>query len=72
MKTNTHFFIIPRSVLLRIKNVLDRFVENNEKRILCSVTFFFENRTFCEIMWKNIVQRCREQLTIRIAFYVDS
>ena len=43
----------------------------NEKRfrreILCSITFFFffENRAFCEIMCKNIVQPDRTQMTIR-------
>jgi hypothetical protein len=26
------------------------------KHILCSITFFFENRAICEIMWKNTVE----------------
>ena len=36
-------------------------------------TFFFENRTFYEIMWKNIVERGRPQTTIwrmRIACWI--
>jgi len=35
--------------------------------------FFFENRAIYEIMWKNIVQRCRPQMTIwrmRIACWI--
>jgi len=34
-----------------------KVVEKIKTRILCSVTFFLENRTFYEIMWKNIVER---------------
>jgi len=32
--------------------------------ILCSVTFLFENRVVYKIMWKNIVQPGRPQMTI--------
>jgi hypothetical protein len=40
-------------------------VEKIKTHILCSVTFFFfENRTVCEIMWENIVERDRPQMTI--------
>jgi len=31
---------------------------------MCSATFFFENRVFYEIMWKNIVERGRPQMSI--------
>jgi len=34
------FLIISRSILLRIKNVSDKVVENIKTRILCSITFF--------------------------------
>ena len=68
MKTNTHFLIISRSVLLRMKNVSDRscretqnthFVTNNN-------IFFF---LFWKIvpfmrMWKNIVELCKPQMTV--------
>ena len=44
------------------------------KHILCSVTFFPENRVFCEIMWNNIVEfGGRPQMTIwrmRIAYWI--
>jgi hypothetical protein len=40
-------------------------VEKIKTHILCSFTpFFFENRAVCEIMWKNIVESDRPQMTI--------
>jgi len=38
-------------------------VEKIRAYILCSVTFFFENRAVYEIMWKNIVLPDRPQMT---------
>jgi hypothetical protein len=38
--------------------------EKVKTHILCSVTFFFENLAVYEIMWKNIVQPDRSQMTI--------
>jgi hypothetical protein len=35
--------------------------------ILCSVTFFFENRIFYEIMWKNMVQQDRSHDNMALA-----
>jgi hypothetical protein len=41
------------------------FVEKIKTHILCSVTFFFlENRAVYEIMWKNIVEPDRPQVTL--------
>ena len=49
--------IVFRLIFLRIRNVLDKFVEKIKTHILYSVTFFFpENRAVCEIMrnlWYN-------------------
>ena len=42
-----------RLVLLRMRNVSDKILEKI-KHILCSITFFFENCSAYEIMWKNI------------------
>jgi hypothetical protein len=44
-----------------------KIVEKMKARISCSRTFFFisENLTVYEIMWKNIVERGRPQMTIR-------
>ena len=39
-------------------------VEKIETHILRSVTFFPNDRTVYEIMWKNIVERGRPQMTI--------
>jgi len=41
-----------------------KFVEKIKKRILSFITFFFENRAVYEIMWKNIVEPDRPQMTI--------
>ena len=74
MKTDRHLFIIPRSVILRVRNVLHlrcrgnqntRFVFNNP-----FLFFFFENLAVYEIMWKNIVEWGRPQAAawrVRIA-----
>ena len=41
-----------------------KVVEKIKTHILCSVIFFPENRTVCEIMWENIVERGRAQMAI--------
>jgi len=62
-----------RSVLLRVRNVSDKVVENINTHILCSITFP-ENRAVCEITWKNIAEPDRPQMTtigrIRIACWI--
>jgi hypothetical protein len=47
-----------------MKNVSDKGEENIKTHILCSITFFSENRAVYEIMWKNIVQQGMPQMTI--------
>jgi hypothetical protein len=49
------FMIISRSVLFRMRNVLNKAVEKVKTPILCSITFFSETRTVYEIMWKKIL-----------------
>jgi hypothetical protein len=39
-------------------------VEKIKTHILCSVTFFFENPTVYEIMWKNMAEPDRPQMAI--------
>jgi len=50
------------------------FVDNVKTHILCSINFFFfENRAVYEIIWKNIAEPDRPQLTIwrkRIACWI--
>jgi len=38
-------------------------VDKIKTHVMCSVTFFPENRAVYEIMWKNIVRRDRPQTT---------
>jgi hypothetical protein len=47
-----------------MKTVSEQIVEEIKTHILCSISFF-ENRAADEVMWKNIVQPDRQQLTIR-------
>jgi len=54
MKTNIHFFIIFRSVLLKIRNISEKSGQKNQTQNLGSITFS-ENRAVNEITWKNIV-----------------
>jgi len=55
---------IYRSCILKIRMFQTRFVEKIKTHILCSMTFFFGNRTVYEIMWKNIASPERPQMTI--------
>jgi hypothetical protein len=69
------FSIISRSFILRIRNVSDESCrENQNTHFTFGNLFFPENRTFYEIMWKNIVQPDRQpQMTIwrmRIACWI--
>jgi len=58
-------FIISRSLLLRMRNVSDKsFRGTQSTHFVFSSIFFFENRAVYEIMWKNIVQLGRPQMTI--------
>jgi hypothetical protein len=54
---------LSRSILLRIRNVSDKFVEKIKTHILCSITRF-RNFAFYEIMWKIIAEPAIPQMTI--------
>ena len=57
--------IISRSVLLRMKKVSDKSFRNTRNTHFMFDNFFSpKNRAVDEIMWKNIVQRDRPQITI--------
>ena len=56
------FLIVSRSFLLRMRNVSDKVVQKPKTNILCSATFFFENRAVYEIMWNNIAETDRPQM----------
>ena len=57
------FSIISRSVLLRMRNVLDKFVRKIKTHIF-SINFFPEDRAVYEKMWKNIVEPDSPHTTI--------
>jgi len=57
------FLIKSRSVLLRMRHVSDRFVEEIKTHTVFR-KFFFENRAVYGIMWKNTVQPDRPQMTV--------
>jgi len=49
MKTNIYIFIISSSVILRLKNFFrTEIVHKIKTHILCSITFFPENRAVCD------------------------
>ena len=67
------YMIVPLSAFLRVRNVSDKSFGENQ-----STHFMFNNpppesRAFCEVMWKNIVELDRRQMTIwrmRIACWI--
>jgi hypothetical protein len=57
------FIIISRSILLRMRNTSEQFVEKIKTHILCSI-IFPENRAIYEIMRRNMVEPERPHMTI--------
>jgi hypothetical protein len=56
-----------------MRNASDKSCRETKTHVSCSVTFFSENRSFYEIMWKNTVQSDRQQMKIlfmRIACWI--
>jgi hypothetical protein len=49
-------FMIPRSVLLRMRNFSEKVVEKMKTQILGSITFFFANLALFMVMEKSTVQ----------------
>jgi len=78
MKDRCTFMIVSRwisgSVLLRMRNVSAKSCRENQNiHFVYSNFFFFENCAVCGIMWENIVQTDRLQMTIwrmRIACWI--
>jgi hypothetical protein len=56
--------IIFLSVLLGIRNLLEKQCTENQRHILCSV-IFSKDISVCEIMWKNMVQPDSPQMTMQ-------
>jgi len=56
LREDLHVFtIISRLILLRMRNVSDKVVENLKTHVLCSVTFSLEYGAIYDRVWKNIV-----------------
>jgi len=62
MKTNTHF--LSRSVIFRMRNVSEKSYREYQNTLSRSVTFFFEKHAVYGIIWKNIAELARPQMTI--------
>ena len=59
------FFIIPRSVLLRMRNTSEKIRRVPENtRFMFNNFSFFENHAFYETMWKHIVEPDTPPMTI--------
>ena len=59
------FFIISRSIILIMRNLPDRICrENQTTHFIFNNLFFSKNCAIFEIMWKNIVEPGRPQMTI--------
>ena len=52
-----------------MRNVLDSVIEKTKTHILCSITFFSENRTVYELMSKNWVETEEPQMTSQHGVY---
>jgi len=63
MKSNI-IIITSRSILLRMRNVSDKSCRENQNTRSEFNNFFPENLAVYEIMWKNIVEPDRWQMTI--------
>ena len=58
------FFIPSRSVLLRMRNVSEKSCRENQNTHFMYYAFFFRKSCFYEIMWKNIIELDKPQMTI--------
>jgi len=74
MKTTRRFLKIKSSSVLLMRNVSGKSCSENQNTHFMFNNFFsFENRAVYEIMWKNIVEAVRPQMTIwrmRIACWI--
>jgi hypothetical protein len=64
MKTNVLFFIISRSVLLRMRNVSDKILEKIKTHFILINIFFFENHALYKIMRNNNVESDTSEVTM--------
>jgi hypothetical protein len=58
------FMITPLCILLRMRNVSDKNCLENQN-IFCVQHFFSEKLCVCDLMWRNMVEPDRSQMTIK-------
>jgi hypothetical protein len=63
MKTNTRFWKYLAQFLLEWETFKTKLLKKS-KHTFYIKSLFLQNRTVCEIMWKNIAERGRPQVTI--------
>jgi hypothetical protein len=68
MKTNVHFLYLTHFFLER--EMFRTKVEKMKRHILCTETPPLENCAVCEIMWKNIAEPDRPQMTMGCAHFM--
>ena len=61
-KDQYKFLVTSRSFLLRMRNLSDKSCRENQNTLLYSITFF-ESRAVSEMVWKNIIEQSRLQVT---------
>ena len=60
------FLFISRLIFLRMRNISDKSCRENRNTLFMLNNFFFpENRALCGVMWRNIVELGRPQMTVR-------
>jgi hypothetical protein len=64
MKTSRNILSYLAQFFLECEMFQTKVVKEIKTHILYSVTFFFQKRAVCVLMWKNILQRGRPQMTI--------
>ena len=57
------FFITSHSIILRMRNVSDKGCRENQNKHFVFTNFFSKNCVAYEIMWKNMVESDRPQMT---------
>jgi hypothetical protein len=60
------FLIISRLILLRIRNVSDESCRETQNTHFVFSNFFSKNRAVYEIMWENMIEPDRPQVTLRL------
>jgi ABC-type spermidine/putrescine transport system permease subunit I len=73
LKRSPLFLVICRPIFLRMKTVPDKSLKETRIHFTFNNYFSFENRVLYKIIWKNIIERRRSQLTkwrMRIAFWI--